>query len=128
VPFLHSVQLISYSTAQIRAKAQVDDAAMCNCLSFSFYKKHKNILGPLQQSNILLQFANGHCMRTIGSWTGSLSIQNYILPITLEVFDNGDAFELILGKNWLTSVKATHFYSTDTLAIPTSSDPLIVCN
>jgi hypothetical protein len=45
-----------------------------------------------------------------------------------EVFDCGDAFDVILGKPWLQAVCASHDYDGDRIHIRTGDSEAVICN
>ncbi|KAF8125671.1 hypothetical protein K438DRAFT_1487010, partial [Mycena galopus ATCC 62051] len=52
-----------------------------------------------------------------GRWWGEVSVGGVSATAWFEIFECGGAFDVLLGKPWLHTVRATHNYVTDELHI-----------
>ena len=117
LPFLQRVQLAGPGDYSVRATGQVDDGAMRNCISKHRWERYGHCLSPLEPSTTRIKVANGSTITPLGRWHGTVRVGNIGAPSWFEVFECGNAFDVILGKPWLKAVKAVHDYSTDEITI-----------
>ena len=117
LPFLQRVQLAGPGEYAVRATGQVDDGAMRNCISRRRWDHYGHCLSPLEPSTTRIKVANGTTITPLGRWHGTVRVGNIGAPSWFEVFECGNAFDVILGKPWLKAVKAVHDYSTDEITI-----------
>ncbi|KAF8056987.1 hypothetical protein FPV67DRAFT_1401614, partial [Lyophyllum atratum] len=114
-PFLQRIQLEGPAGEIVRATGQVDDGAMRNCISWRRWRGYGHLLGmdSLQPSRLRIGVANGSKTSSMGTWTGVVKVGGTTVTTTFEVFDCGNAFDVILGKPWLKQMRAIHDYETD---------------
>ena len=117
LPFLQRVRLAGPGDYSVRATGQVDDGAMRNCISKHRWERYGHCLSPLEPSTTRIKVANGSTIMPLGRWHGTVRVGNIGAPSWFEVFECGNAFDVILGKPWLKAVKAVHDYSTDEITI-----------
>lgn len=65
-----------------------------------------HVLGELLESRFWLKVANRKATRCIGGWEGRVWMGIAVLEGRFEVFNSGGAFEVLLGKPWLTQLSA----------------------
>ncbi|KAJ7251413.1 hypothetical protein C8J57DRAFT_1520736 [Mycena rebaudengoi] len=118
-PFLQRAQLVGPDGTIVRVTAQVDDGAARNCISFKRWKDYGHCLSPLMPSPRALGVANGGRIWPQGRWFGEVSVGGVQVTGWFEVFPCNEAFDIILGKPWLHSVRAIHDYETDEIRIRT---------
>jgi len=128
LPFLQRVQLTGPGDYMVRATGQVDDGAMCNCISKRCWEHYGHCLTLLEPLTTRIKVANGSKITPLGCWTGTVTVGKVGTPSSFEVFDCGDTFDVILGKPWLKAVKATHDYSTDEITISHNGESDIILN
>lgn len=128
IPFLQRVQLVGPEGYVVRATGQVDDGAMRNCISKKRWERYGHCLSPLRPSRTRIKVANGTKITPLGQWHGTVRVGNIGAPSSFEVFDCGDAFDVILGKPWLKSVKAVHDYGTDEITIHHNGQSEVIPN
>lgn len=128
LPFLQRIQLTGPGDYIVRATGQVDDGAMRNCISKKRWEHYGHCLTPLEPSKTRIKVANGSRIAPLGCWTGTVKVGKVGAPSSFEIFDCGDAFDVILGKPWLKAVKAKHDYSTDEITISHNGENDIIRN
>jgi hypothetical protein len=128
LPFLQRIQLAGPGDYTVRATGQVDDGAMRNCISKKRWENYGHCLNPLEPSTTRIRVANGSKITPMGCWTGTVKVGKVGARSSFEVFDCGDAFDVILGKPWLKAVKAKHDYSTDEITISHNGESDIISN
>ncbi|KAJ7216072.1 hypothetical protein GGX14DRAFT_359272 [Mycena pura] len=117
-PFYQRAQLLGPDNAMVRVTAHVDDGASRNCISLARWERYGHCLrSPLVPSTTRLGVANGRKIWPHGRWWGEVAVGGVRVAAWFEVFDCGGAFDVILGKPWLHSVRAIHNYETDELQI-----------
>ncbi|GLB40100.1 hypothetical protein LshimejAT787_0706100 [Lyophyllum shimeji] len=118
-PFLQRIQLEGPNNEIVRATGQVDDGAMRNCISLRRWQNYCHLLGPdsLNPSRLRIGVANGAKTPLLGTWTGMVKVGGTIVNTTFEVFNCGEAFDVILGKPWLKQMRAIHDYETDLILL-----------
>ena len=97
----------------------IDNGAMLNTLCASVWEKQRDWLTPLGPSDVILSVADNHRIPSKGTWMGVVDVAGAKVTQSFEVFDSNRAFEIILGKLWLKSMRATHHYMTDEITIAT---------
>lgn len=121
-PFRQRIKLAGASKYPVRATALVDDGAMRNCISTRMWQAYGHCLGSLTPTTLRVSVANNQTVPIDGLWHGEVDIGGTTSEANFVVFNCNGAFDIILGKPWLTSVKASHDYATDTLIIPTGEN------
>ena len=116
-PFLQCIQLQGPKGMIVRATGQVDDGAMRNCISKICWERYGHCLKPMEPSPTWIKVANDERIKSIGQWTGKVTVGGTEAESAFEVFDCKGAFDVILGKPWLRKVRAIHDYVTDTITI-----------
>ncbi|GLB45131.1 hypothetical protein LshimejAT787_2000360 [Lyophyllum shimeji] len=118
-PFLQRIRLIGPNETMVRATGQVDDGVMRNCISKCRWLSYSHCLGveSLTPSHTRIGVANGAEAPSMGKWTGTVKVGGTELRSTFEVFDCGNAFDVILGKPWLRQMRAVHDYETDLILL-----------
>ena len=109
-------------------RAVIDGGAMLNMLCASVWEKQRYQLTPLGPSDVILSVADNHRIPSRGTWTGVVDVAGAKVMQSFEVFDSNGAFEIILGKLWLKSVRATHHYTTDEITIVTDDRAATLTN
>ncbi|KAJ7866944.1 hypothetical protein B0H14DRAFT_2291338, partial [Mycena olivaceomarginata] len=79
-------------------------------------------------STTRLAVANGKRIWPEGQWCGEVAVGGVRVQASFEVFDCGGAFDVILGKPWLHSVRAIHTYDTDEIRIRTETHDAVLHN
>ena len=128
LPFLQRIQLTGPGDYVVQATGQVDDGAMRNCISKKRWEHYGHCLTPLEPLTTRIGVANGSKITPLGRWTGTVKVGKIGALSSFEVFDCGDAFDVILGKPWLKAVKAKHDYSTDEITISHNGESDVISN
>ncbi|KAF8231214.1 hypothetical protein L208DRAFT_1196038, partial [Tricholoma matsutake] len=97
--------------------AQVDDGASKSCIMKKRWEAYHQCLGELAKSRMTTTFMNNAHVKSMGIWTGTVQVGGTTARCTFEVFDCNNAFDVILGKPWLRTVKAIHYYEQDRIVI-----------
>ena len=101
----------------VTARAMLDSGATRNFLSHSFVRKHKLTTSPLRDA-LRVRLADGSIMKTAEHLpSSSFSVGTYTETLDL-VLAQIDAFDLILGKPWLTKHNPHIDWSTNTILTP----------
>ena len=119
--FLQCVYLMGPGNYSVQATDQVGDRAMRNCISKECWDQYSHCLPALHPSSTHIKVTNSTKLKLLGKWFGTIHVSGVSAASWFEVFDSHRAFDVILGKPWLTQVKATHNYGTDQLFITTNS-------
>jgi hypothetical protein len=127
-PFLQRIQLLGPGEAIVRATGQVDDGAMKNCISKKRWEGYGHCLSPLGPSKTRIRVASRKRIVPMGRWWGDVQVGRVRVSAWFEVFDCGDAFDVILGKPWLHAVRASHDYDEDRIHIRTEDSEAVICN
>ncbi|KAJ7114206.1 hypothetical protein C8R43DRAFT_840174, partial [Mycena crocata] len=127
-PFLQRIQLLGPNGEVVRATAQVDDGAMKNCISKRRWIAYGHCLSPLVPSTTRIRVASGRRLIPIGKWYGYVQVGGVRVQAWFEVFDCSDAFDVILGKPWLHTVRGMHDYDADQIHIRTGEGEAVICN
>ncbi|KAJ7467298.1 hypothetical protein B0H11DRAFT_1732842, partial [Mycena galericulata] len=128
-PFYQRAQLLGADGASVRVTAHVDDGSMRNCISLARWKRYGHYLGTLLVPSMTrLGVANGGKIWPYGRWWGDVGVGRVRAAAWFEVFECGGAFDIILGKPWLHSVRAIHNYETDELRIRSATDDVVLQN
>ncbi|KAJ6580670.1 hypothetical protein B0H19DRAFT_982226, partial [Mycena capillaripes] len=102
----------------VRVSAHVDDGSSRNCMSLARWKRYGHCLGsPLRPPTRKLSVADGKTIWPFGRWQGEVAVGGVRVQAWFEVFECGGAFDIILGKPWLHSVRAIHDYDSDEIQI-----------
>ncbi|CAK5270808.1 unnamed protein product [Mycena citricolor] len=116
-PFYQRIRLANDNGSTVRLTAQIDNGAMRNCISAERWTQYGQCLGRLAQSKTVLKVASGERITPKGRWWGQVSVGGVTTGAWFEVFQGGGAFDVILGKPWLHSVRAIHNYGNDEIRI-----------
>ncbi|KAJ6620066.1 hypothetical protein B0H10DRAFT_1665769, partial [Mycena sp. CBHHK59/15] len=127
-PFIQHTQLIGPNGAIVRVTAQVDNGTMHNCISLARWKAYGHCLSPLVPSTRALGVANGETFWPDGRWYGVVAVGGVQAAGWFEVFQSNGAFDLILGKPWLHSIRAIHDYETDEIRIKGAGQETVLQN
>jgi hypothetical protein len=127
-PFLQRIQLKGKSGTVVRATGQVDDGAMRNCIALERWEKYGHCLDTLTKSKTIISVVNATEIKSRGTWTGIVQVGDTGAESCFEVFDCKGAFDVILGKPWLTEVRAQHDYVTDKITIGKEGQQEIISN
>ncbi|KAJ6477928.1 hypothetical protein C8R47DRAFT_984656, partial [Mycena vitilis] len=102
----------------VRVTAHVDDGSSRNCISLARWKRYGHCLrSPLLPATERLSTADGTSFWPYGRWHGDVSVGGVRIEAQFEVFECNGAFDVILGKPWLHSVRAIHNYGSDVIQI-----------
>ncbi|KAJ6545922.1 hypothetical protein B0H10DRAFT_2243885 [Mycena sp. CBHHK59/15] len=101
---------------------------MCNCISLRQWKAYSHCLSPLVPSLRALGVANGGRVWPHSRWFGEVSVGGVQATVWFEVFPCDEAFDIILGKPWLHSVRAIHNYETNEIWIRTVGQETVLQN
>ncbi|CEL53469.1 Retrovirus-related Pol polyprotein from transposon opus OS=Drosophila melanogaster GN=pol PE=4 SV=1 [Rhizoctonia solani AG-1 IB] len=72
--------------------------------------------------------ANGTRVPSMGTAQAEIKYQGYKWPITFEVLDSRGAFELLIGKDWLSANGAKQDFLTDTLSLCSAGQTIYIEN
>lgn len=109
---------------EVVARGTVDAGSQANVIDAALWAAHERSLGPLKASKTLLRVADGKASRCLGRWEGMIRMDEVQRRTSFEVFDSGGAFEVLLGKPWLTETKAVQSFEDDCLRLPGIEKPL----
>lgn len=124
LPYQKWVTLHTQGQPEITARGTVDAGSQANVIDAALWAANQVVLGPLEPSKTLLRVADGKASKCLGRWTGQIVLAHSTLCTVFEVFDSGGAFEVLLGKPWLTQVSATQSFTDDTLHLPGAEQPI----
>ncbi|KAJ7347184.1 hypothetical protein DFH08DRAFT_960535 [Mycena albidolilacea] len=127
-PFLQRMQLISIDGIKVCLTAQVDNGATRNCMSLARWKQYGHLLGRALPSKTKLSMANGRKLWPYGRWWGEVAVGGVSAFASFEIFECSDAFDILLGKPWLHSMRALHNYETDEIRIRASGREAVLYN
>ncbi|KAJ6610726.1 hypothetical protein B0H10DRAFT_1666559, partial [Mycena sp. CBHHK59/15] len=127
-PFIQCAQLVGPNGGIVHVTAQVDNGAMANCISLERWSTYGHCLSPLGPSTQALGVANGGRVWPEGRWYGAVAVGGVQAMGWFEVFQSNGAFDVILGKPWLHSVRAIHSYETDEISINAAGQRAILKN
>ncbi|KAJ7719060.1 hypothetical protein B0H16DRAFT_1248076, partial [Mycena metata] len=128
-PFFQRAQLFGPDNTLVRVTAHVDDGSSRNCMSLERWRRYGHCLdGPLLPSPLQLRVASGKHIHPYGRWRGDVGVGSIRVEASFEVFDCEGAFDVILGKPWLHSVRAIHSYDTDEIQIRTATQKAVLQN
>ncbi|KAJ6622146.1 hypothetical protein B0H10DRAFT_1650573, partial [Mycena sp. CBHHK59/15] len=127
-PFYQRAQLLGPNNAVVRVTAQIDNGTMRNCILLARWKKYGHCLSPLVPSRTRLGVASGGKIWPHGRWWGEVGVGGVQAAAWFEVFECGGAFDVILGKPWLHSVRASHDYETDEIRIRMEEEEAVLQN
>jgi len=77
---------------------------MRNIMCTSKWRTQKHRLAGLSPSDVTLSVADNHQIPSKGRWSGIVDVAGTVTAQTLKVFDSNGAFQVILGKPWLSQV------------------------
>ncbi|QRV96745.1 Retrovirus-related Pol polyprotein from transposon opus [Ceratobasidium sp. AG-Ba] len=117
IPYQRWIELHSTS-GSILARGTVDAGSQANVLDASLWAANEHQLGALEPSTTMLRVADGKASRCVGRWRGIVKLEQEEWEVMFEVFDSRGAFEVLLGKPWLTLAKAVQSFDDDTLWLP----------
>ncbi|KAF8144043.1 hypothetical protein K438DRAFT_1462986, partial [Mycena galopus ATCC 62051] len=63
-----------------------------------------------------------------GRWWGEVSVGGVSATAWFEIFECGGAFDVLLGKPWLHSVRASHDYDMDRIRICSRGKETVLSN
>ncbi|KIJ35099.1 hypothetical protein M422DRAFT_181160, partial [Sphaerobolus stellatus SS14] len=92
------------------------------------WRQWEHRLGRKEQSPVTMRVADNHHIPSAGRWTGRMGVSNVEVEAAFEMFDSNDAFEIILGKPWLTAAKAVHNFENDTIKISSATKTKTITN
>ncbi|QRW20470.1 Retrovirus-related Pol polyprotein from transposon opus [Rhizoctonia solani] len=118
LPYQQWAYLATEEKQAVKSRSTIDAGSQANVLDAALWAANKSSLGPLKPSQTLLQVADGKASRCLGQWTGQVKLAGQAQWSSFEVFDLGGAFEVLLGKPWLTQAKATQSFINNTLHLP----------
>ncbi|KAF8685482.1 hypothetical protein RHS04_00782 [Rhizoctonia solani] len=118
LPFQQWTYLTADKNHAVKTRGTIDAGSQANVLDAALWAANESNLGPLKPSQTLLRVADGKASQCLGQWSGQVKLAGQTLRSNFEVFDSGGAFEVLLGKPWLTQVKATQSFVDDTLHLP----------
>src|SRR6266481_35110 len=98
---------------KVRMQAVIDGGAMKNTMCTTKWHAQKHRLTPLSPSKVTLTVADNRHILSEGQWTGIVDVVGTKTTQSFEVFNSHGAFQVILGKPWLSYVQAVHRYDTD---------------
>ncbi|KAJ7750673.1 hypothetical protein DFH07DRAFT_746042, partial [Mycena maculata] len=127
-PFWQRAQLLGPDGAIVRVTAQVDDGASRNCISLKRWKGYGHCLSALVPSKTRLGVASGGKIWPYGRRWGEVGVGGVRAAGWFEVFECGGAFDVLLGKPWLHSVRAVHDYETDEIRIRSGTETAVLQN
>ncbi|KAJ6506516.1 hypothetical protein C8R45DRAFT_773390, partial [Mycena sanguinolenta] len=127
-PFYQRVQLVGQEGTKVRLTAQVDNGAMWNCISLARWKTYGHCLDRAIPSKTRLGVASGNKITPFGRWWGEVSVGGVSASAWFEIFECGNAFDILLGKPWLHSVRASHNYETDEISIHSQGKKTLLAN
>ncbi|KAF8975407.1 hypothetical protein BDQ17DRAFT_1441526 [Cyathus striatus] len=90
----------------VRAWGTFDDGALVGAICSKLYERVKHRMGLLAPSAKRLRMANRVVVRALGRWTGIMEINGVKAEGTLEVFDSGGNWEVLLGKPLIEAFRA----------------------
>ncbi|KAJ6573709.1 hypothetical protein B0H10DRAFT_1891427, partial [Mycena sp. CBHHK59/15] len=116
-PFYQRAQLLGPANAVVRVTAHVDDGSSRNLISLARWKRYGHCLGNLLPATRRLSVADGKTIWPNGRCRGEVAVGGVRVLAWFDVFDCRGAFDVILGKPWLHSVRAIHNYENDEIQI-----------
>ncbi|KAJ6610779.1 hypothetical protein B0H10DRAFT_1676987, partial [Mycena sp. CBHHK59/15] len=127
-PFYQRAQLLGPNNTVVRVTAQVDNGATRNCISLAWWKAYGHCLSWLVPSRMRLGVTSGGKIWPYGRWWGSVGVGRVRAAAWFEVFECGGAFDIILGKPWLHSVRVIHNYEMDEILIRSETQETVLQN
>ncbi|KIJ52707.1 hypothetical protein M422DRAFT_81598, partial [Sphaerobolus stellatus SS14] len=112
----------------VRARAVIDGGAMRNTMCTQKWEQWEHRLGGREDSPIMMQVADNHHIPLAGRWTGRTTVSGVNMDTKFEMFDSNGAFEIILGKLWLQTVKVVHYFKDDTIRISAVNKATMIRN
>ncbi|QRW02375.1 integrase core domain protein [Ceratobasidium sp. AG-Ba] len=108
---------IEINAPGVEARGTVDAGSQANVMDAALWAANQVRLGPLLPTRTLLRVADGKASKCLGKWRGVIEMDRVGVRTEFEVFDSGGAFEVLLGKPWLTLVKAEQRFEDDSLKL-----------
>ncbi|QRW03363.1 Retrovirus-related Pol polyprotein from transposon opus [Ceratobasidium sp. AG-Ba] len=106
----------------------VDGGAMLCVLDATVWAQIEHSFDRLRRSRIVCRMANGSCVPSAGTGTATIQYRGESWPIRFEVIDSRGAFDLLLGKDWLRTARASQLFHIDSLSLSTPAGEIIVAN
>ncbi|QRV79934.1 Retrovirus-related Pol polyprotein from transposon [Ceratobasidium sp. AG-Ba] len=108
---------IEINAPGVEARGTVDAGSQANVMDAALWAANQVRLGPLLPTRTLLRVADGKASKCLGKWRGVIEMDRVGVRTEFKVFDSGGAFEVLLGKPWLTLVKAEQRFEDDSLKL-----------
>ncbi|GAB1528281.1 hypothetical protein RhiTH_011473 [Rhizoctonia solani] len=118
LPYQQWAYLATGEKQAVKSRSTINAGSQANILDAALWAANKSSLGPLKPSQTLLQVADSKASQCLGQWTGQVELAGQAQWSSFEVFDSGGAFEVLLGKPWLTQAKATQSFINNMLHLP----------
>ncbi|KAF8695811.1 hypothetical protein RHS03_07890, partial [Rhizoctonia solani] len=103
LPFQQWTYLTADKNHAVKTQGTIDAGLQANVLDAALWAANKT---------------DGKASQCLGQWSGQVKLAGQALWSNFEVFDSGRAFKVLLGKPWLTQVKATQSFVDNTLHLP----------
>ncbi|KAK1221910.1 hypothetical protein PQX77_015269 [Marasmius sp. AFHP31] len=94
-----------------------DDGAMVVGLSTKVYGAVKDRISGWGQSRMWMRMADGALVPGVANWEGTVRVKGLEMKTTVEVFDSGGQWDLLVGKPLLEKFKAVHDYAKGELVL-----------
>ncbi|KZP24427.1 hypothetical protein FIBSPDRAFT_664607, partial [Athelia psychrophila] len=118
VPYMHMVSLHGPRGEVVRARAVVDNGAMCGAINSTFFEGVSGRLAALEPSRKVLRMANGAIVPSQGIWRGTTEFGGVRRAAVFEVFPSGGAWAMLFGKPMLEGFNMMHDYRMDVIIMP----------
>ncbi|KAF8749003.1 hypothetical protein RHS01_10377 [Rhizoctonia solani] len=106
----------------------VDGGAMLCVLDAVLWAQFEHFVGVLRPSQVVCRMANGVRVASMGTAVSEIEYQGHYWPIAFEILDSGGAFELLIGKDWLSANGARQDFLTDTLSLLSAGQTIYIGN
>ena len=106
----------------------VIDGRIKNTMCMKKWHAQKHRLTPLNPSKVTLSVTHNHHIPSEGRWTGIVDVAGTKAIQSFEVFNSHGAFQIILGKLWLSHIQAVHRYNTDQITFQTQGLEMTINN
>ncbi|KAF8694560.1 hypothetical protein RHS03_08167, partial [Rhizoctonia solani] len=106
----------------------VDGGAMLCVLDAVLWAQFEHFVGVLQPLQVVCQMANGVRVALMGTAVLEIEYQGHYWPIAFKILDLGGAFELLIGKDWLSANGARQDFLTDTLSLLLAGQTIYIGN
>ncbi|KAJ8085177.1 hypothetical protein PM082_003964 [Marasmius tenuissimus] len=111
------VELVDGEGKFVRVNGMVDDGAMIVGLSTQIYNEVKGKIRGWGESRMWMRMADGALVPGVANWEGRVRVKGLEVQTSIEVFDSGGQWDLLLGKPLLESFKAVHDYGKGELVL-----------